>query len=53
LGDQVAVGGGGGCLLVSADLLVSIRMLIFLTAKFGCATKIFFHTPQKYYTGVH
>jgi hypothetical protein len=53
LGDKVAAGGSRGGWLVSADLLISIRMVIFLRAKFGCVTKIFFYTPQKYYTGVH
>jgi hypothetical protein len=40
LGDWAAAGGGGGGRLVAADLLVFIRLLIFLTADFGCHKKI-------------
>jgi hypothetical protein len=36
LGDWAAAGGGGGGQLVAVDLLIFIRMLIFLTADFGC-----------------
>jgi hypothetical protein len=36
LGDWTAAGGGRGGQLVAVDLLVFIRMLIFLTEDFGC-----------------
>jgi hypothetical protein len=36
---MVAAGGSRGGRLVAADLLVFIRMLIYLTAYFGCATE--------------
>jgi hypothetical protein len=39
LGKWAVASGGGGGRLVAADLLVFIRMLIFLTADFGCVTK--------------
>jgi hypothetical protein len=42
-----AAGGGGGGWLVVADLLVFIKMLIFLMVDFGCATQIN-STPQKF-----
>jgi hypothetical protein len=46
LGDWAAAGSGRGGWLVAADLLIFIRMLIFLTADFfGFATKIFLYTP--------
>jgi hypothetical protein len=40
LGDWVAAGGGGGGLLVAGDI----------TADFGRAKKIFFHTPNKMFS---
>jgi hypothetical protein len=39
--DWAGAGGDGRGWLVAADLLVLIRMLIFFTSDFGCATKIF------------
>jgi hypothetical protein len=39
LGERAVASGGGGGRLVVVDLLVFIRMLIFLTADFGCVTK--------------
>ncbi len=43
MGEWAAASGGGGGRLVAVDLLIFIRMLIFLTADFGqksCAPKI-------------
>jgi hypothetical protein len=39
LGEWAAASGGRGGWLVAADLLIFIRMLIFLTADFGCVMK--------------
>jgi hypothetical protein len=39
LGEWAAASGGGVGWLVVADLLVFIRMLIFLTADVGCVKK--------------
>jgi hypothetical protein len=39
LGEWSAASNGGGGWLVTADLLAFIRMLIFLTADFGCVMK--------------
>jgi hypothetical protein len=39
LGDWAVADGSGGGRLVAADLLIFIRMLIFIMADFCCATK--------------
>jgi hypothetical protein len=46
LGEWAVASGGGGGWLVAADLLVFIRMLIFLTADFCCVTKKIVHTKN-------
>jgi hypothetical protein len=53
LGDWAVAGGGEGGWLVAADLLIFIRMMIFLPTDFCCATKIFFYTPKKNNPYVH
>jgi hypothetical protein len=47
LGDWAVAGGNRGGGLVVADLLVFIRMLIFLTADFGFATKQLVDTTKR------
>jgi hypothetical protein len=46
LGEWAAASGGGGGWLVAADLLVFIRMLIFLMADFGCGTEKKLRPPK-------
>jgi hypothetical protein len=47
LGDWKAAGGGGEGQLVAVDLLVFIRMLILLTAHFGCGCLCFGGVREK------
>jgi hypothetical protein len=46
LGEWTAASGGGGGWLVAADLLVFIRLLVFLTADFVVSQQIV-HSPNQ------